>query len=108
MIRTIGRQRVEVFDHPHDTGAERNFVLFQAGRIAAPVPTFVVTQNEWSNGRRKRDGMKDGGSHFRVHTHLLKLFRRERTWLGENVIRDRELADIMQQRRSLGDADICA
>ena len=45
--------------------------------------------------------MKDGGSDFRVHAHLLKLFRRERTWFGENVIRDRELADIVQQRRSL-------
>ena len=70
----------------------------QPGRIAAAVPPLVVAQDERRHRIRERDAGDDVGADLRVNADLLELFGRQRTRLGEDVLRHGELADVVQQR----------
>ena len=105
VVRTIGRQRVVVVDDREDSRAERNLFALQALRIALAVPAFVVAEDQRRHRIRERHGADDLGADLRMHADLLELFLRQRAGLRQDVLRHRELADVVQQRRGLDALD---
>jgi hypothetical protein len=96
-----GGHRVVVVDDRQDARAERNVRTGQPLRIALAVPPLVVAHDERCHGIGERHSGDDLGADLRVDADLLELLRRERPGLRQNVLRDREIADVVQQCRGL-------
>ena len=101
VVGPVGRERVEVVGDADHSGAKWNFISLEAGRVSATIPSFVMAQNKRGDRVGKRNGTDDRRSHLRVDADLLKLLWAERARLREDVLRDRELADVVQQGRGL-------
>ena len=78
----------------------------ESERIALAVPPLVVAQDERRDRIRERHRADDLGADLRVNADLLEFFRRQRARLREDVLRHRELADVVQQRRGLHALDL--
>ena len=101
VIRARRRQGAEVVHEAQDAGAERDVLALEAARIAAAVPSLVMTENQRRDRIGKRHRRDDVGADLRVGLDLLELFRRERARLRENVVGYGELADVVEQRGRL-------
>ena len=100
-VRPFGRDGVEAVDDGQDSRANRNVGPAEAHRISRPIPALVMTSDDGSHGARKRDGLDDLGADLRVNLHLLALVRGQRAWLREDVLGNRKLADVVQERGDL-------
>ena len=99
VVRAVRRQRVEVVDEEQDSRAERDVLSLEPARIAASIPPLVMILNERRDRVRKRYSSDDVRTDLRMCLYLLELFGGQRTRLREDVLRDGELADVVQQRR---------
>ena len=99
MVRALGGDDVEVVDQADDAGADRNLVAPERLRIAGAVPAFVVTKDNGRHRHGERHGRDDLGANLRMDANLGELLGRERPRLRQDVRRDGELPDVVQQRR---------
>src|SRR5690606_6034682 len=106
VVRTFGHDGVEVVDRREDPRAERNFLPLESVGIPLAVPALVVTQDQWRNGIRERNGADDLGPDLRMRADLLELLARERSRLREDVLGHRQLADVVQQCRGFHTLDV--
>ena len=106
VVRPLRHQRVEVVHDGEDARAERNLVGLEAGRVALAVEALVVAEDERRHRIGERHAADDLGADLRVDADLLELLLRERSRLGEDVLGDRELADVVQERRRLHALDL--
>ena len=106
MIRAFRDECVEVVDHGQNASAEWDLVAFETGGIALAVVALVMTQDERSHRIRERHAADDLGAHLGMNPDLLELFMRERSRLREDVLGNRQLADVVQQRRRLDALDL--
>ena len=98
-VLPIGRQRVQTIHHCQNPRADRNIFTLNAGRIAFAVPAFVMRPHDRYDGIRKLHLLQNLRAHGRMDLHLLELFGRQLTRLRDNVLRHRQLADVVEQRR---------
>ena len=106
VIGALGGERVEVVDDGEDPRAGGNFFALHAGRIALAIPTFVVAQNERRDRIGERNTSNDLGPDLRMNSNFLEFFLRERARLRKNVLGYRQLADVVQERRSFHALDL--
>ena len=106
VVRPLGHQRVEVIDHRQNARAERNLLAFQARRITLAVPSLVVAEDQRRHRIGKRHAADDFGADLRVDADLLEFFLRQRPGLRQDVLGNRQLADVVQQRRGLDALDL--
>ena len=76
------------------------------GRIAFAIPPFVVAQNERRDRIGERHTGNDLGPYLRMNSDLLEFFLRQRARLRKNVLGHRQLADVVQERRSFHTLDL--
>ena len=100
-VRTLGRERVETVDDSQYSRANRDLFSAQAGRIAHAIPALVMAPDERRHRAGERHRAHDLRAHLRVDLHLPPLVRRERAGLGQDVLGNGQLADIVKQRRDL-------
>ena len=74
--------------------------------IAAAVPAFVRAAHDVCDRSQRACGGDDPLADQRVLAHEADLFEVQRTWLVENRIRDRDLADVVQLGGAHGDVDL--
>ena len=98
-LGSIRHHRGETVDHGNDTGAERNVVASQARRVAAAVPALVVREDQRCHRVRERHRLQDLRSHPGMDLQPLELFVRQRALLRQDMLGDRQVADVVQQRR---------
>jgi hypothetical protein len=99
VIRAIGGQCVEVIHDREDARTQRNLVGFEPLGIALAVPAFVVAEDQGCHRIGERHRTDDLRADLRVDANLLKLFLRQGTRLGEDVLRHGKLPDVVQERR---------
>ena len=96
-IRPRRGQGVVHIRHAKDAGRERNVFAFEAVWITPTVPPLVVVPNDGADIARKinvRDQLESG---FRVSLHDCPLFLGKLSRLIQNLGRDDDLADVMEQ-----------
>src|ERR1700674_1943398 len=97
-IRPLGSQGFEAIHGRKDSRADGYGFAFQAVGISGAVPFFVMGAHDRNNGIRKFNAIQDLRSDDRMDFHFLELFRSEASRLGENVLGDRELTNVVQHR----------
>ncbi len=98
-IRPVGRQRVETIHCGEDAGADGNLFALEASRIPCTVPPLVMRTHDWSDGIRELHPLQYFRAHDGMDLHLFEFFRSQRAGLGDNVLGNRQFADVVQQRR---------
>ena len=100
-VWTVRDERVEAIHDRQNARADRNVFAAQARRVAGAVPVLVVRPDD----RHDRIGEVDRGKNVRtqrhVRLHRVELLGREPAGLVENVLRDAQLAGVVEQRRGL-------
>jgi len=102
-VGPLGDHRVECVDGEDDPRLERDVVLREHVGVAAPVDAFVVVADHARLGLHAEAAQQElpcGG----VVLDLLVLLGAERSGLSKNGRRDRQLADVVHQRRA-GEGD---
>src|SRR5712692_7491152 len=89
-------QSVEVVHGRKDSRPDGYGFALQAVGISAAVPLFVVGAHDGNNRVRELNASQNLRTDNRMDFHFLELFRSKTSWLGENVLGDRELANIVQ------------
>ena len=105
-VRTIRSEGVVAIDHGENPAAERNVCAAQPVGIPGPVPILVMMADDRGHRVREIDLRQDLRADARVQLHALELRRREAPRLVEDALRDRELADIVQQGGGLDGAQL--
>src|SRR5439155_21420554 len=100
-VRSLGDQGGEVVHGRQDSRAERNVFAAEACGVAVAVPSLVVAANQIRDGVRKWYAGDDVGANLRMPANLVKLFLRQRSGLGEDVVWHGQLPDIPEQRSGL-------
>src|SRR5204862_6828688 len=95
-VGAVARHRVEgVRDREH-ARLDRDLLARSAGRIPGAVPTLVVVEDVWDRAAECRQPEQDLRAERRVLADLRELARIETPTLAEHVVRDSELADVVQ------------
>ena len=101
VVRPVRRQRVVVVDDRQDARAEWNGLTLQALGIARAVPPLVVALDVRRHGVGERHRLEDVGADRGVQPDVVELRGCQPARLGEDVLRHRQLADIVEQGRNL-------
>jgi hypothetical protein len=80
-----------------DPGLKRDLGAGEAVPIAVPVPALVDSTYERRDLCQQRDTRQQRGADRRVLVDLLVLGLRELARLGEQLVADADLADVMEQ-----------
>src|SRR5437763_4594877 len=99
MVDARRQHRVERVGDVNDPRAERNFLSLEAVWIAGAVEPFVVVADGGHGVVQEAEAVDDPRSLVRVSLHQPPLIGRERRGLQEDRVGDRELADVMEERR---------
>src|SRR2546421_621158 len=91
-----------------DPGFDRNLLALQAIGIAGPIPALVFGSNDGTERRQELDRGEDPLADYRMLPHDGELFWRERSRLLEDIAGDADLADVVQQRAILQQAQLFA
>ena len=81
-----------------DARGQRDVLARQSVRVAGPVPLLVVVLDDRQDGPGERDRVEDGRADLRVLLDLGELLLRQPPRLEQDVLRDAEFADVVQQR----------
>ena len=100
-VRPIRRQRVETVDHREIREPIGIASPGETVRIAAAVPVLVMMPDDRRDREREADHREDVGADRRVALHDLVLGRSQAARLVEDMFGNRQLANVMQQRRRL-------
>ena len=96
-ILPIRSQRVQEIDRRQDAGAYRNLRPAQPQWIAGPIELLVVSAYDGDDRVGKAHPFQNFSSHQRMNLHLLEFFRRQPARFRDDVLGNRQLADVMQQ-----------
>src|SRR6266581_4301229 len=100
-IRSRARQRVEGVGDEHDPSGHRNRLAIESVRIARAVDPFVTRARALADERMqvelREDVVRDQG----VGLDELPLVVGELSWFAQDVLRDADLADVVQERANL-------
>src|ERR1035437_131762 len=96
-VLAIGCQRVERVDCGQNAGSDRNLFSLEPKRITGAIPFLVVRFDDGHDGTREADAVQDLGADNGMDFHLLEFFGGHLAGFGEDVLRDRQLTDIVQQ-----------
>src|SRR5262249_38426208 len=84
-------------DGGKNSRADRNLFALEPIRIAAAIPTLVMRAHDGHYRIRKVHTLKNFRPDDGVDLHFFKFFSREPSGLGDDVLWNGELADIVQQ-----------
>ena len=98
-VDAVGRERVEDVCHGGDAPFERDRLAGEAVGIAVPVPALVVDER---NRRGKLEHLRGGAAEqpmadLGVALHRAPLLVGEAISLQQDLVRDRDLADVVQR-----------
>ena len=107
-VRSIARECIEDVGDGDDASFERDLLTLEAPRVAAPVPALVVRPG---NGGRKLEQLAAGATEqivtdIRVLVHQPPLLVRQHPRLAQDLVPDRDLADVVQRRRQPQQLDL--
>src|SRR6185295_15416957 len=85
---------------------DRDLRTGQAVRIPLAVPALVLVADDASDGAHTRDRAQDALADRRVLTHDLPLPLVQRAVLVQDLVRDPNLADVMEERGGTDAADL--
>ncbi len=100
-ILPVRSHRIQKIHRRQDAGANRNLAPAQSQRIARPIVLFVMGPYDGHDRVWKTHSFEDFRSHQRMNLHFLEFFRRQAARFRNDVLRNRQLADVMQQGRGL-------
>src|SRR5207253_4023916 len=95
-ILTVRCKSVEAVNHCEDSRTGRNFLPAQSARITIPIPPLVVGAHNRNDRIRELHPLKDFRTNERMDLHALEFFGSQPPGLGDDVLRDGQLADIMK------------
>ncbi len=96
-VLPVRSHRVQEVDRRQNAGANRNLGPLQAHGIAGSVEFFVMGSDDGHNRVRELHPFQNFRAHGRVDLHLLELFGRQAAWFRNNLLGNRQLANVMQQ-----------
>src|SRR5436190_8802475 len=103
-----GREhRVERVRHVDDPSAERDFLPAQPVGIAGAVVAFVVVPDRWHGVVQEAEAVDDAGALVGVALHQVPLLLGQARRLQQDRVRDRELADVVEERRVTEQVELC-
>ena len=82
-----------------DPSAERDFLPAQPVGIAGAVVAFVVVPDRWHGVVQEAEAVDDAGALVGVALHQVPLLLGQARRLQQDRVRDRELADVVEERR---------
>ena len=100
-VRTLRDHRDECAAGADDPRRERGLLAREPVRIAAPVPVLVARAHDAGDAAEGGRGAKDPLADDRVLADELPLALVERAGLVEDLVRDGELAEVVQLGRPL-------
>ena len=100
-VRPVRRHRVKAIDDRENSRANRDRLSRKTGGISGSIPILVVMAHDGDDGIGEADRRQNVGADIGMPLHRLELDRRQCARLVQNVLRYRELPDVVQQRRSL-------
>jgi len=96
-VRSVGRQGVEDVDNGDDAREQGNLIAGEVVGVAAAIHPLVMVSHDRPHGLERADAaarrVADDGMFF----HLLVLATRERPFLEQNTIWNRNLADVVEK-----------
>src|SRR5262245_533985 len=98
-IRAVGLERAEAIGNRKDTCTERDFCSAETAWVPQAVPALVVAKNQFVDWAGERNVAQDLGSDARMNLDALELLGGERGRFRQDVLRNRQVADVVQQRR---------
>ena len=101
VVRAVRDERVVVVDDGEHAGAQRNGFSRQPFGVPRPIPALMMAFDVGRDGIRERHRADDVRADLRVDAHALELVGRQPAGLRKNVLGDRQLADVVQQRGHL-------
>src|SRR5207249_1821733 len=99
-IRTIAGHRIKAVRDSEDPRAERDRLARDPIRVALAIPAFVVMTNDARHVFEERDLRDDPRAVLRMPLHHDPFGLAQCGWLAEHVVRDADLADVVQKRAS--------
>ena len=102
-VEPARRHRVECVGDEDHARAERDRPRRRAGRIARPVPALVVMQHPVGD-RLDAEALEHAVADLRMTLEHEPLGVGQRARLAQDLLRDRELAEVVQARRRAGSA----
>ena len=93
----VGGQRIEAVDDRKDSGANRNVGASDTIRIPSTVPVLVMVPNNGDYRDTETESQKDVCPSSSVQLHAFKFTSGQFSWLVEDVLRNDELASIVQE-----------
>src|SRR5580698_3925422 len=94
-VGPIGRQGIEYVDDRHDLCRDWDLIATQSQGISSPVKPFVVKAYRREAVAKGAYGAQHFVTHFDVRLHELPFGFCQRTRLEQDRIRNRDLADIV-------------
>ena len=98
-VRPAGDHRLVGVDDRHDPRPDRDLAAGEAVGIAAAVVPLVVVEHDRRRVAQRAGLLEDDLADLRVLRHDPPLGRREVAGLGQDLVRDRELAEVVEQAR---------
>src|SRR5205807_6114858 len=96
--RPVFAYRVKTIDDRHDSRGNGNLLAFKSVGIAAAIPLFMMMAYDRHDRIRKIYAAQNLSAHGCVDLHLFELGGSKSPGLVQDVIRNRQLADVVKQR----------
>ena len=96
-VRPRGVHRVEAIGDRQDARQQRDRIALEPFRVPAAVVAFMVVEHTGQQVGDRVEAGQDAVADDRVLLDVFELVIRERPALGEDVIADADLADVVQQ-----------
>ena len=106
LVRPVVDHRVVGVGDGHDPGAERDLVAAQPVRVAVAGEALVVVEDDRHGVLEGRGLLEDDLADARMLDDRAPLAGGERRRLLEDVLGDRDLADVVEQRGDLDPVDL--
>ncbi len=100
-VLTVRSERIQAVDRGQNPGANGDLLALNAVRITAAIPFFVMRANDGNHRIGELHTFQNFGADDGMDLHLVELFRSQAAGLGNDVLRHREFADIVQDGSGL-------
>ncbi len=91
-------ERVQAIHRRQNARANGNALALQPVGIAGAIPALMMRPHDGSHRVGKAHALQDFGAHHRVDLHLLELFAGQFSRFRDDVLRHRQLSDVVQHR----------
>src|SRR5215468_6881576 len=98
-IRTVGLKRAETIGDRKNARTEGDLCSAETARVPEPVPAFMMAKNQIVDRAGERNVAQDLRSDARMNLDALELLGGQRGRFGQDVFGNRQVADVVQQRR---------